>query len=279
MSRPKAAYRFWDNPRVDPDVIRATLRRSALEQVSAQEDEPLLAIQDSTSFDFTDHPETTGLGYLSHRKRSGLGGRYGQALQSGELGSFRENQLAQTARHLRWISCSVPVKVPGLESWEPMSSRTGRVAAHQNSRMPEAKRWSSQTAVLMRRWLLTVAVVALFFCASVSTGISSPVQIDGLTFNFTRHAVLSWNSRERRRETQERKLSGTTAALIKRETPDEKPGFQALSTAEQESAFSLSFSFIACSAASHLQSGYVEENRRRSRKRLPEMFRVSGPAQ
>lgn len=68
----KAAYRFWDNPRVDPDDIRAAHRRGTLERVSAQEDEPLLAIQDSTSFDFTDHPETTGLGYLGHRMRSGF---------------------------------------------------------------------------------------------------------------------------------------------------------------------------------------------------------------
>jgi hypothetical protein len=68
----KAAYRFWDNPRVDPDDIRAAHRDSTLGRLPDDEDGPLLAIQDTTSFDFTDHPETTGLGYLAHRKRSGL---------------------------------------------------------------------------------------------------------------------------------------------------------------------------------------------------------------
>ena len=68
----KAAYRFWDNPRVDPDSIRAAHCDSTLERISGRQNSPLLAIQDTTSFDFTDHPATTGLGYLTHRKRSGL---------------------------------------------------------------------------------------------------------------------------------------------------------------------------------------------------------------
>ena len=68
----KAAYRFWDNPRVDPDEIRAAHRDVTLERLDAHRHEPLLVIQDTTSFDFTDHPGTTGLGYLGHSKRSGF---------------------------------------------------------------------------------------------------------------------------------------------------------------------------------------------------------------
>ena len=68
----KAAYRFWDNPRVDPDDIRAAHRNITLERLAEHHDEPLLAIQDTTSFDFTDHPEITGLGYLGHSKRRGF---------------------------------------------------------------------------------------------------------------------------------------------------------------------------------------------------------------
>jgi hypothetical protein len=68
----KAAYRFWNNPRVDPDAIRAAHRDSTLQRLPDHEDELILAIQDTTSFDFTDHPDTTGLGYLAHSKRSGL---------------------------------------------------------------------------------------------------------------------------------------------------------------------------------------------------------------
>jgi hypothetical protein len=68
----KAAYRFWDNPRVQPGDIRAAHRDSTLERLTGQEDGPILALQDTTSFDFTDHPVTTGLGYLAHRQRSGI---------------------------------------------------------------------------------------------------------------------------------------------------------------------------------------------------------------
>src|SRR4051794_18656506 len=68
----KAAYRFWDNPRVDPADIHAAHRDSTLHRLPDDPNERLLAIQDTTSFDFTDHPDTSGLGYLAHSKRSGL---------------------------------------------------------------------------------------------------------------------------------------------------------------------------------------------------------------
>lgn len=68
----KAAYRFWDNPRVDPEDIRAAHRDITLERLEAHRREPILVIQDTTSFDFTAHPATAGLGYLGHSKRSGL---------------------------------------------------------------------------------------------------------------------------------------------------------------------------------------------------------------
>src|SRR5207245_2271537 len=68
----KAAYRFWDNPRVDPDAIHAAHRDSTLHRLGDHPGTPILALQDTTSFDFTDHPDTTGLGSLAHRKRAGL---------------------------------------------------------------------------------------------------------------------------------------------------------------------------------------------------------------
>jgi hypothetical protein len=68
----KAAYRLRDNPRVDPDDIRAAHRHSTQERLSGHGGTPILAIQDTTSFDFTAHPDTTGLGYLAHSKRHGI---------------------------------------------------------------------------------------------------------------------------------------------------------------------------------------------------------------
>jgi len=66
----KAAYRFWDNERIDPQAIRdahcqATLARLPNSGV-------VLAIQDTTALSFTHHRATTGLGHLTHRKSRGL---------------------------------------------------------------------------------------------------------------------------------------------------------------------------------------------------------------
>ena len=66
----KAAYRFWDNPRVDPAAIRSAHCDSTRDRIPA--DGPILAVQDTTSLDFTTHPATQGLGYLAHPKHTGL---------------------------------------------------------------------------------------------------------------------------------------------------------------------------------------------------------------
>lgn len=66
----KAAYRFFDNPAVRPEDLRAALRRDALEHLPPGG--PILAIQDTTSLDFTAHQATAGLGYLEHPAHRGL---------------------------------------------------------------------------------------------------------------------------------------------------------------------------------------------------------------
>jgi hypothetical protein len=66
----KAAYRFWDNPRVDADDVLAghaeeTARRSMQYPV-------VLVAQDTTEINLTDHPATQGMGYLASSKCRGL---------------------------------------------------------------------------------------------------------------------------------------------------------------------------------------------------------------
>jgi hypothetical protein len=66
----KAAYRFFDNDRVKSDAILAAHRDRTLTRLPS--DGFFLAIQDTTDFDFTSHPATTGLGYLGHPQHFGL---------------------------------------------------------------------------------------------------------------------------------------------------------------------------------------------------------------
>ncbi|QEH33080.1 Transposase for transposon Tn5 [Aquisphaera giovannonii] len=66
----KAAYRFFDNPAVEAGTIADAPRRDAVEHLPPGG--PILAVQDTTSLDFTGHEATEGLGYLDHPRRRGL---------------------------------------------------------------------------------------------------------------------------------------------------------------------------------------------------------------
>lgn len=56
----KGAYRFWDNEKVTPEKIRAAHREKTAER--AKELGTILAVQDTTSFNYTAHKATMGLG-------------------------------------------------------------------------------------------------------------------------------------------------------------------------------------------------------------------------
>ncbi len=66
----KAAYRFFDNDRVTHAAILASHQEACWERV--QEAGLVLVVQDTTSLDYTDHPDTEGLGPLEHPQRRGL---------------------------------------------------------------------------------------------------------------------------------------------------------------------------------------------------------------
>lgn len=66
----KGAYRFWDNERVTPEAIRAAHQQRTRERLPA--DGPVLALQDTTTLDFTAHPGTRDLGYLGDLQHFGL---------------------------------------------------------------------------------------------------------------------------------------------------------------------------------------------------------------
>ena len=66
----KAAYRFWDNERVDPDDIRRAHRQATVDRLP--DAGVVLAIQDTTALSFTSHKAVRGLGYLTQRHQRGL---------------------------------------------------------------------------------------------------------------------------------------------------------------------------------------------------------------
>ena len=66
----KAAYRFWDNDRVDPAAVRHAHRQATLARLP--DAGVVLAIQDTTALSFTGHQAVRGLGYLTGRRQRGL---------------------------------------------------------------------------------------------------------------------------------------------------------------------------------------------------------------
>ena len=58
----KAAYRLFDNEAVEPNEILQAHRGATLRRIQEMECDLILAVQDTTQFDFTTHHATTGLG-------------------------------------------------------------------------------------------------------------------------------------------------------------------------------------------------------------------------
>lgn len=62
----KAAYRLFDNAKLSPEKIREAHRQKTIERMSAHE--VVLAIQDTTFFNYDDHESKTGLGLIHSNK-------------------------------------------------------------------------------------------------------------------------------------------------------------------------------------------------------------------
>ena len=69
-AKTKAAYRFWSSPHVTPQAIRSAHVRTTLDRITPQA--TILAIQDTTSLDFTHHPAKRDLGPLTPSSHHGL---------------------------------------------------------------------------------------------------------------------------------------------------------------------------------------------------------------
>jgi hypothetical protein len=69
-SQSQSIYRLWANKRVKPEQIRASHRMSVIDRINQQQ--IVLAIQDTTDLDFTSQPQTSGLGFINQSKQQGI---------------------------------------------------------------------------------------------------------------------------------------------------------------------------------------------------------------
>lgn len=66
----KATYNFFASAQVAADAIRAAHLDATCLRLAGQD--TVVVLQDTTEFDYTSHPATTGLGHLDHSKHQGL---------------------------------------------------------------------------------------------------------------------------------------------------------------------------------------------------------------
>lgn len=66
----KAAYRFFDNPHVEPDIILQSHIQATDERLESVD--LVLAVQDTTYLDWTHHPQKQGMGSLASEYQQGL---------------------------------------------------------------------------------------------------------------------------------------------------------------------------------------------------------------
>jgi hypothetical protein len=66
----QSIYRFWANKRVKPKQILASHRASVVERVN--QEQVVLAIQDTTDLDFSSLAQTSGLGFINQSQQQGI---------------------------------------------------------------------------------------------------------------------------------------------------------------------------------------------------------------
>ena len=71
LAKTKAAYRFFDNKKVTMDVVLRAHAESSVERI--RKHPVALAVQDTTSFNYTTHPATKGLGLIGTSKDGPIG--------------------------------------------------------------------------------------------------------------------------------------------------------------------------------------------------------------
>ncbi len=138
-AKTKAAYRFWSSPRVTPHAIRAAHVRSTVDRITPHR--TILAIQDTTSLDFTHHPATRDLGPLTPTTHQGL---------------FVHSVLATTVE-------GVPLGLLDQAVWarDPATTGTKHYRRKRTTRDKESQRWLTALTTTHTRVPAAVAVVTI----------------------------------------------------------------------------------------------------------------------
>jgi hypothetical protein len=119
--RTKAAYRFFDNDAVQPEAILAAHVQATVQRL--QTHPVVLCAQDTTTLNYSTHPQTRGLGPISNNRDK-------------TLGLFLHSTLALTP-------AGQPLGLLQAQTWARSARHFGR-SSHQRNRTPRAQKESQK---------------------------------------------------------------------------------------------------------------------------------------
>ena len=119
--RTKAAYRFFDNDAVQPEAILAAHVQATVQRMQAHP--VVLCAQDTTSLNYSTHPQTRGLGPISNNRDK-------------TLGLFLHSTLALSP-------AGQPLGLLQAQTWARSGRHFGR-SSHQRNRPPRAQKESQK---------------------------------------------------------------------------------------------------------------------------------------
>jgi len=119
--RTKAAYRFFDNDAVEPEAILAAHIRATIQRLQVHP--VVLCVQDTTTLNYSTHPQTRGLGPISNNRDK-------------TLGLFLHSTLALTP-------AGQPLGLLHVQTWARSGRHFGR-SSHQRNRTPRTQKESQK---------------------------------------------------------------------------------------------------------------------------------------
>jgi hypothetical protein len=157
--RTKAAYRFFDNEGVQPEVILAAHVQATVQRMEAHR--LVLCVQDTTALNYSSHPHTQGLGPIAHNRDK-------------TLGLFLHSTLAlsTTGQSLGLLQA---------QTWARSGRHFGR-SSHQRNRTPRAQKES-------QKWMESLSACQRLAAQCVGTTLINVADREGDLYDLFQQAL------------------------------------------------------------------------------------------
>jgi hypothetical protein len=157
--RTKAAYRFFDNDTVEPEAILAAHVQATVQRMQAHP--VVLCAQDTTTLNYSTHPQTRGLGPISNNRDK-------------TLGLLLHATLALTPN-------GQPLGLLQAQTWARSGRHFGR-SSHQRNRTPRAQKES-------QKWMSSLSACQALASQCVTTTLVNVADREGDLYDLFQQAL------------------------------------------------------------------------------------------